>query len=167
MPLKDPEKRKEYQREYHRKWYAENKTEKLAQNAQHRREHWDEIKARLRLRRQTEAGFWPREYEAQKRWRDKHPEYYRDKMRNYRDRILDHLGAVCIRCGFSDRRALQIDHVNGGGTAMRRHFNNQPIAYFNAIWKHIESGTEPYQVLCANCNTIKRHEEHEWHRPKS
>ena len=43
----------------------------------------------------------------------------RANHKRYRARVrakaLDHLGNVCVRCGFSDPRALQIDHVNGNG----------------------------------------------------
>src|SRR3990167_3657310 len=39
---------------------------------------------------------------------------------NWRSVVLDVLGNKCSRCGFSDKRALQIDHKNGGGALERK-----------------------------------------------
>jgi len=64
------------------------------------------------------------------------------------------LGGKCVRCGFDhDYRALQIDHIAGGGS--RRRLKHDPI-------KDILAGnTKKYQLLCANCNWIKRYEMNE------
>ncbi len=32
-----------------------------------------------------------------------------------RHEVITFLGGKCIRCGFTDERALQLDHVDGGG----------------------------------------------------
>lgn len=62
------------------------------------------------------------------------------------------LGPICVNCGFTDTRALQIDHVNGGGCKERRKTGGT-----RAIYAKIARGNiEGYQVLCANCNWIKR-----------
>ena len=34
--------------------------------------------------------------------------------RFYRELFFKEFGNKCCRCGFSDKRALQIDHINGG-----------------------------------------------------
>lgn len=162
MPLKDPEKRKAYQLQYHKKWYAENRTEKLAQNAQYRLENWESEKARIRFKRQNSREQWEKEYARTRKWLAKHPDYARNKMRQYRLRIIEHFGARCAQCGFADERALQIDHIDGAGTAMRKFFKNQQAAYYTAIWRQIQKGSDQYQVLCANCNTIKRSERREY-----
>ena len=41
------------------------------------------------------------------------PEAKKIKHQTLRKKIFDSLGGVCIRCGFSDERALQVDHVEG------------------------------------------------------
>lgn len=64
------------------------------------------------------------------------------------------LGGVCVRCGFDDPRALQIDHVNGNGC--KTPFNN-----YNLAAKMIRALPGSYQLLCANCNWIKRAERNE------
>lgn len=76
---------------------------------------------------------------------------HHSKAVKYRLKAIMILEPVCIECGFTDIRALQIDHINGGGTQERKEEHNY-ITY-----KRIASGdTEGYQVLCANCNWIKR-----------
>lgn len=69
-----------------------------------------------------------------------------------------HLGGVCQRCGFSDDRALQIDHVHGGGRK-ERSSSSAGMLYRRVI---ASVPGETYQLLCANCNWIKRHENQEW-----
>lgn len=71
--------------------------------------------------------------------------------------IFNILGAKCVTCGYSDRRALQIDHVDGSGAEERRRRNGFTLPYYLHILKHIHEGR--YQVLCANCNQIKRVED--------
>jgi hypothetical protein len=73
-----------------------------------------------------------------------------------RRRAIEILGGKCVRCGFSDPRALQIDHVNGGGTKEIRVIQN-----FGIYRKILDGNTSDYQLLCANCNWIKRAENHE------
>ena len=76
--------------------------------------------------------------------------------RRQRQRVIAALGGKCAKCGFSDWRALQIDHINGGGSRERRHIGAPRI--FSKI---LRGETEGYQLLCANCNWIKRYEEKE------
>lgn len=78
-----------------------------------------------------------------------------------RGEIISLYGAKCQRCGFNDKRALHIDHVNGGGTRELRAigtgiFNRKVIE---------ECGNGEYQLLCANCNFIKAHENNEKAKP--
>jgi len=79
------------------------------------------------------------------------------KERRQKDRItlFDTLGRKCIFCGYSDIRALQFDHINGGGRRESlRHGNGQlMIRYYS---RHPEEAREKLQVLCANCNWIKK-----------
>jgi len=65
------------------------------------------------------------------------------------------LGGKCCKCGFDDARALQIDHINGGGTREQKRIGGR------AIYQRVLDGYEGYQVLCANCNWIKRTEKDE------
>ena len=84
-------------------------------------------------------------------------------MAKWRRAALAALGGVCVRCGFADVRALQIDHVNGGGLrerSRRRQKDNAILRvcltkYYRQV---VEDQTGKFQLLCANCNWIKRAE---------
>lgn len=66
----------------------------------------------------------------------------------------------CMRCGVSDLRTLQIDHINGGGTRELRLANHNSV--LNAILASSEEKVRgQYQILCANCNMIKKEENRE------
>jgi len=73
-----------------------------------------------------------------------------------RQSVIAAMGGRCVRCGFTDWRALQVDHINGGGhqdrQATKRH----------SYWKKVLVSHEGvFQLLCANCNQIKRYEQGE------
>lgn len=70
-----------------------------------------------------------------------------------RNQVLDALGPVCVHCGFTDRRALQIDHINGDGAAHRAEVGFG-AGYYLSMMKRLDT----LQVLCANCNAIKQRE---------
>lgn len=70
---------------------------------------------------------------------------------------MEALGNKCAGCGFEDYRALQIDHVNGGGKRLRRLFGSQLWLY-----KDVLQNPSRYQLLCANCNSIKGFEQGEF-----
>jgi len=90
------------------------------------------------------------------------PEKVRDRSGTYRERIrrkvFNFYGWSCAMCGFSDERALTLDHVNNDGAAERRSINGKNhgqaslIIYRNAIKDGFPS---KYQTLCANCQFIK------------
>jgi hypothetical protein len=84
-------------------------------------------------------------------------------MRWYRARLIMAAGGACICCGFSDPRALQFDHINGDGFADRK--TSKKIANICTEERYIEAlerlGSE-LQLLCANCNWIKRVENKEY-----
>jgi len=85
------------------------------------------------------------------------------RSREVRSLVLAALGGKCVRCGFADPRALQIDHVNGDGRAERGApgaRRESTIAYYKRVT--LEAGNGRYQLLCANCNWIKRDENKEY-----
>lgn len=80
--------------------------------------------------------------------------------RRLRKRAIEKLGGKCVMCGFDDPRALQIDHVEGNGNKHRRK------SHWYSYYKSIVDGTIEIsvQLLCANCNFIKRHENKELYK---
>lgn len=93
--------------------------------------------------------------------KSKYRKYYKAYMRNVRTQALIALSdggdPRCARCGFSDVRALQIDHIDSDGSSHRKDRQH------TCIYLDIARGrnTTPVQILCANCNWIKRHESNE------
>lgn len=81
------------------------------------------------------------------------------RRHTYRQKLINDFGGKCVKCGFSDWRALQFDHVNGNGSTM----NKKLGSYRN---KYIRKHPKQYQLLCANCNWIKRFERHEYGNKK-
>lgn len=69
-------------------------------------------------------------------------------------------GPVCKHCGFTDHRALNLDHIAGGGNIEREASSS------NTIYLKLKKLNYPpgYQVLCANCNSIKKYTNNEWGR---
>lgn len=74
------------------------------------------------------------------------------------ERISKVLGLRCARCGFSDPRALQVDHKHGNGSSERRRFGSNVALYRYMAQLSEKELAENYQLLCANCNWIKRYE---------
>ena len=68
----------------------------------------------------------------------------------YRLKAIELLGGMCNRCGFNDVRALQFDHINNDGAEERR------CVSLGVYYHSIMAGRDDIQVLCANCNWIKR-----------
>jgi hypothetical protein len=73
-----------------------------------------------------------------------------------RTKVLQKFGSKCMQCGFDDFRALQIDHINGGGSSERKTLKKDSL--YREVLK---DNTNKYQLLCANCNSIKRIENNE------
>jgi len=65
-------------------------------------------------------------------------------------------GFVCVHCGFLDPRALQIDHIDGDGYTGRKARGEIGISLYRQV---VATQGKGFQVLCANCNWIKKAEE--------
>ena len=143
MPYKDIEKRKEYCKEWRRKKIEKDphyKEEMVILSRDFYRNNKEKIKKRFH-----------------KRGNDLKLE------------IFALLGNKCsspncaVVGGMKDLRALQIDHINGGGAKEWR-IMHSPETYYKHILGQLKIGSKDYQLLCANCNWIKRVENKELFR---
>lgn len=100
-------------------------------------------------------------------WRRKHRQSERNRVlkwnQNRKDLAYKKLGNRCASStcswknvdgtfGCTDRRCLNVDHINGDGAVERKFAQS-------TLYKLVLNDTENrYQLLCCNCNWIKRHE---------
>lgn len=143
--------------------------------------HSEETKARMSKSR-TGEDRTPEERKLCKRrhtkeWLASHPEQIREYDKRYlsnralnnqrRRRKLRHdvvvlMGARCTNptcrwlnddgtMGCTDERLLQIDHINGGGTKERK-----TVQVDVMLKRLLREGYSGYQLLCSNCNWLKR-----------
>ena len=80
--------------------------------------------------------------------------YIFNRYRQQKIRVLTHYGGgklACVQCGFSDIRALSIDHIDNSGAQHRKTYGR------NLYW-WLEKNNYPdgFQTLCMNCQFIKR-----------
>jgi len=87
-----------------------------------------------------------------------------ESARKYHQRLrfecIEKLGGKCAwpeGCGWTDPRALHVDHKHGGGNEDRKSLGNQ-TAFYRQVLADKEGR---YQLLCANHNWIKRLENRE------
>ena len=91
----------------------------------------------------------------------KKSEFNKKNNLKYRTALLGLLGDKCIKCGFSDTRALQVDHINGGGSRERTEKGSRAGNNYYILKEIMCGKLGKYQLLCANCNWIKRSENNE------
>ena len=95
-------------------------------------------------------------------YRSKAKEYNNDYRQRLRVRLLTIYGngkCACVKCGFTDIRALSVDHIDGGGEQERHRYGKSGNAFYELLKKH--NFPKGYQTLCMNCQFIKMHEEKE------
>jgi hypothetical protein len=63
---------------------------------------------------------------------------------------------ICVHCGFTDIRALSLDHMQGNGNMHRR-----AIKKWLYLWIKQQGFPTGYQTLCMNCQMIKAEQEGE------
>ena len=137
---------KEKNPKHHIEYYAKNRKKRLANSKRWQLKHPETAKERS--------------HEWYERTKDSRREFNtrrnREKWRELKNKIFDKYGGKCVKCGIDDFRVLQIDHVNGGG---RQEFKQYTTGYYQYYKRVLSDDTGKYQLLCANCNWIKRWEE--------
>lgn len=64
-------------------------------------------------------------------------------------------GFICVHCGFKDHRALDLDHIHGKG-ALDRKSRKRHDGFFIEIIENPDESKKKFQILCRNCNEIKK-----------
>ena len=115
--------------------------------------YWSKVNAARVERRKL----YMNNYNANPTIKKKNSAWSIKKGRIVRRAIIELLGSECVRCGNNDFRVLQVDHINGDGAIDRL----KSSSYEKYLKEPLEA-IKKLQVLCANCNWIKRHEEREY-----
>lgn len=145
----------EKQREASRR-YRERHAERLKQEKDERYSDPQQL-AELREYWRKKTAKWRKDNSTGAKSLD--AKYYQ----NAKTKAFGLLGGKCVKCGWADERALQIDHVIAIGDEARRLLNQRGVKLYRAVFKN----PEMFQLLCANCNWIKRHELKEHLKQKS
>ena len=160
----------------------------MTQSREHKRLQWNRWrrnnleKARRMSRESTKRWYYRNCDELNKKARESgyHQEYYhvnrqklavrqrmywkkrKQRVEDKKRFVFSHYSpkVICQKCGFSDIRALSIDHVNGGGGKQGLY------GYFLYCWLEKNNFPTCFQVLCMNCQRIKQFENGEWAKPR-
>jgi len=96
-------------------------------------------------------------------WREKNRAPIRRKSRKnnyaYRLKALEHISngkTRCEWCGIDFEPVLTIDHVFNDGSIERKEIHNGTSFYLKVFTMDKEEAKLRYQVLCRNCNWLKR-----------
>lgn len=122
-------KNKEKQQAYYSEWYQKNKEKQKAYYRELNKIRW--------------------EYNS---------EVASSSRRNLRYRVVQGYGGCCAWCGHDDERVLQLDHVNDDGVIQRGKDKNGKQKNNDKEYRRvIAEGFPPWgQILCANCNHLKK-----------
>ena len=143
MPFKSRERRLRFLKE----WREKNK-DKIIKDRK-KRNATSEVKLyKYNYNRSPKMVAYRKKYNAD------NSERFRLARRKRRDDCYTAMGGKCVECGFNDYRALQVDHINGDGKK-ERHLQSRNDYYYNVL-KSFLAGEKRYQLLCCNCNWIKR-----------
>lgn len=134
---------KDYIKQYNHEYYIKYKTklDKINKEWKH--------KNKLRMK-SIQYNSWTRN-------RDRINSRSRETMRQNRVKLINILGGPrCTKCGYCDDwRALTLDHIRDDGNEDRKlHTNSRRLYSFYVRNPNIAISN--LQVLCANCNQIKR-----------
>jgi len=69
--------------------------------------------------------------------------------------VIKMLGGVCVKCGCTDLRVLEVNHIDGGGKTEYLSKSNQAF-----YWKvfYGERTIDDLNVMCASCNALYEYE---------
>lgn len=147
--MQTAEERKEYQRQY----YLKNRDYLL------KKRH--ELYVKQMKDPEYRAVFLKRSRAYSLKWLRKNRERQRQRRYEIRQKVLQKLGGRCVQCGYdANWRALQIDHIIGGGRIEREKITQHGL-HAKILKMDLKEVLKTYQCLCANCNWIKKYKERE------
>lgn len=169
MPYKDPNIRRQkqglYTARYRTKWTQEQWDQFRKKQREAAKKKWSAAtkEEKSRVIEQKRLKYNNDEKTRTRRWKEAKMRYYK-----LREEVIKRLGERCSNpnckwrnedgtLGCTDYRCLHIDHVHGGGR--KELLSMSSYAYLKKVLADTEG---LYQLLCANCNFIKRRENKEF-----
>ncbi len=148
-------------REERKKYYQEHKGEILAKRKEYRKGYYQQHKERLRVVCKINK----------ERYREKYPEKYLENTRRYalvqrrklKLEVFTHYSRGLPRCASCDEgrlACLSIDHINGRSSEEKRKTGLKGATFYR--WLKVNGYPNGFQVLCMNCQWIKRNERREY-----
>lgn len=152
-----------------KKWKRDNPEKRKKSGRVYFQKYKEKVYARIKRWRDSHKEEYlkkDREYKLKKSPEVKEREADRERMRRLvlRYAVLSYYSKgdkpVCARCPTSDIRVLAIDHIYNDGAKERRMLGkgNKRGSPSMVIYKWIIENNFPprYQILCHNCNFLKR-----------
>lgn len=155
-------------KKYDQKYFQEHREEIYAKHSKYMQEHPEQRKKHIErnlLRRQQNPDVAEKARESNRKWREKHPNRSRKSSDSWKlstkIEVLTYYGKgklACIRCGYSDLRALSIDHIKDNGAEERRKDKTASTGTWFYSRLRRRGYPQGYQTLCMNCQFIKKAE---------
>ena len=158
--------------EWKKNHYKKNKSVILTKSKEYRLGHRDQIQQynklyrlrHLEVLREHDRNYYHANIEKIQEYRAKNSRKIVLRAREYRKKnkreVLAHYSngpePICAKCNEINLDLLTIDHIDGNGAQELRELNKKGGTDFY-LWLKRESYPKGYQVLCYNCNWLKRY----------
>ncbi len=88
-------------------------------------------------------------------WEGIRPRLSKHGTTDYQRMLVLRLGAICHHCDEDNLNFLTIDHKKDDGNIDRKAFDDNQVMYRHYL-RHLSQAYDYLQVLCYNCNTVKK-----------
>src|SRR6185436_18369340 len=127
--------------------YDEHREERLIQNKIYRENNKERIKKYHKD--------WLNKPDNRVKWNAYQRQSMKKQYKQAKYTLFNFLGNKCTWCGILDKRVLELDHIKDDGEQDRAKLNGRIHFYYA---KHLDEAKEKLQILCCNCNRIKKYE---------
>lgn len=169
-------KNREKENKQRREYYKNHKEDEKQKSKDYRKKHPEQQKKWNKNRKNRYWDNRDEEIKRNKRWKELNPDEQRAYHKKHRDKlkmdVIIHYSNGTMACAnpynqhdkpYTDIRALSIDHIEGGGCKHRLSLNLKSSGFYR--WLRKNNYPSGYQVLCMNCQFIKRNVEKECDKP--
>ncbi len=141
-----------------KKYYLENREELLQYSRKYKASHAEHYR---KYSRKWYRDNRKRAIKKNNIWQRNNKQWFSNRFRTLKIEVIKHYSKTlsCKKCGIDDIRVLSMDHINGGGNKHIKQIGGNLYHWIKR--KGFPSG---FQVLCMNCQFIKRIENKEFRK---